>query len=114
MEFVINGKERELKFDFGFIRELDEKYNFEQNGMKMGFGVNMAYTMLEQYQPDALVDVLKAGVKGATKKGVEKYVEEYAEEHGELEPLFEEIKDEMGKSGMLKTTIEKFKKRQED
>lgn len=99
-----------LKFNFGFIRQLDEKYNFEQNGMKMGFGVNMVYTMLTEYQPDALVDVLFAGVADVSKTEVEEYIEQYAEEHGELEPLFDEIKDKMGKSGMLKTTLKKFKK----
>ncbi len=110
MELTINGKEQQLKFGFGFIRALDEKYKFEQNGMKMGFGINMAYTFLDQYQPEALIEVIYAGTKGVSRKDIETYIEDYSEEQGELEPLFEQLKDEMGKSGMIKSTLKKFQK----
>lgn len=110
MDLHIAGKTHELTFGFGFIRTLDEKYKYEQNGMKMGFGINMAYSLLDNLQPDALVDVIFAATKGVSRKEIESFIEDYADENGELEPLFDELKDEMGKSGMIKSTLNKFRK----
>jgi hypothetical protein len=114
MELNIAGKTHELSFGFGFIRTLDEKFKLEQNGMKMGFGINMSYSLLDNLQPDALVDVIYAATKGVSKKDIEAFIEDYAEENGELEPLFDELKDEMGKSGMIKSTLKKFKQQIEN
>ena len=55
MEFVINGKERELKFGIGFIRKLDDVYKVDYNGIEFGMGLNMANIQLQQFNPTALV-----------------------------------------------------------
>ena len=109
MEFVINGKERELKFGIGFIRKLDDVYKAEVNGFSFGMGLNMAMVQLEQYNPSALSEVIRAAIKGnVALNAVDEAVEDYAEENDGLEELFEEVIENLGKSTTIKATLKKL------
>ena len=106
MEFVINGKERELKFGIGFIRKLDDVYKVDYNGIEFGMGLNMANIQLQQFNPKALVEVIHAAVRGVTsQKQVDEAVEDYADENDGLGELFELIMEEMGKSAIVKDSL---------
>ena len=106
MEFVINGKERELKFGIGFIRKLDDVYKVDYNGIEFGMGLNMANIQLQQFNPTALVEVIHAAVRGVTsQKQVDEAVEDYADENDGLGELFELIMEEMGKSAIVKDSL---------
>ncbi|MDN6670659.1 MAG: tail assembly chaperone [Staphylococcus equorum] len=111
MELEIGGQLRELKFGLGFVRKADELYTIKQNGLEMGMGVNMAYNYMTLYSVGDLAKVIKASSTGSpSSKEVDNAIEKYADEQGDLEPLFDEIIEEMGKSPVLKATIKKFKK----
>ena len=106
MEFVINGKERELKFGIGFIRKLDDVYKVDYNGIAFGMGLNMANIQLQQFNPTALSEVIQAAVKGVTsQKQVDEALEEYADENDGLGDLFEQVIEEMGKSAIVKDSL---------
>ena len=108
MEFVINGKERELKFGIGFIRKLDDVYKVDYNGIEFGMGLNMANIQLQQFNPTALVEVIHAAVRGVTsQKQVDEAVEDYADENDGLGELFELIMEEMGKSAIVKDSLKR-------
>ena len=108
MEFVINGKERELKFGIGFIRKLDEIYKVDYNGIEFGMGLNMANVQLQQYNPSALSDVICAAAKGnVSQRQVDEAIEEYADENDGLGDLFESIIEEMGKSTIVKDSLKR-------
>ena len=110
MELEIGGKMKELKFNMRFVRKLDEFYKIEQDGFEMGFGVNMAINALNMRSLSDLAKVIRSSVEGASNVlDVDKAIEQYAEENGTLEPLFAGISEEMGKSALLKATVEKFK-----
>lgn len=113
MEFNVNGKERELRFGLRFIRELDELYKVDYEGIKFGMGVNLAYLGLNQYNPTTLVDVITASMahnSNAPKlRSVENAIENYAEENDGLDQLFEDVLDEMGKSPVVKDSLKRFK-----
>lgn len=110
MEFTINGKDKELKFGIGFIRNLDEVYKADVNGIQFGMGLNMAMIQLQQYNPSALSEVIKAAAKGSARlKDVDEAVEAYAEENDGLDSLFEEVIEEVGKSTVTKATLSRMK-----
>ena len=108
MEFVINGKERELKFVMGFIRKLDDVYKVDYNGIEFGMGLNMANIQLQQFNPTALVEVIHAAVRGVTsQKQVDEALEVYAEENDGLGSLFDLVIEEMGKSAIVKDSLKR-------
>ena len=113
MLFEIAGKEYELKFGLKFIRELDKAYTVNYEGLEFGMGVNMAYTGLLQYNPSTLAEVIKAATAHLSSSPrinqIDEAIEQYAEENDGLDQLFEDVIEELGKSKVTKTTIEKFK-----
>ena len=111
MEFVINGKERELKFGIGFIRKLDEVYKVDYNGIEFGMGLNMANIQLQQFNPTALSEVIRSAIKGnVSQRQMDEAIEEYADENDGLGSLFESVIDEMGKSTVVKDTLKRAQK----
>lgn len=114
MKFTIAGKEYELKFGIKFIRELDKVYTVDFQGVEFGMGLNMAFANLNQYNPSALTEVIKAATSHYSsppkRNQIDEAIEEFAEENDGLEQLFEDLIEELGKSKVAKTTIEHFKK----
>jgi len=109
MEFAINGKEKELKFGIGFIRNLDEIYKADVNGIQFGMGLNMAMVQLQQYNPSALSQVIRAATKGNIRlETIDEAIEQYAEAEDGLEQLFEEVLAEVGKSPVTKATLKRM------
>lgn len=113
MKFTIAGKEYELKFGLRFIRELDKVYKVDYQGLEFGMGVNLAFMNLNQYNPTALVEVIKAAVSHESSppklNKIEEAIEDYAEENDGLKALFEDVLDELGKSAVVKDTLKQFK-----
>lgn len=109
MEITINGQQKEVKFSLNMINELDKKYVMEAGGAKFAMGLNLAFTYLSQKNPTAISNVLKACFPKTPEHLIENYVENYAEQNGTLEPLFEEITEEMGKHPLLTATLDNFK-----
>ena len=109
MEFKINGKEQELKFGIGFIRKLDEVYTADMNGVKFGMGLSMAMIQLQQYNPSALSEVIRAASKGNVRLiSIDDAIEEYAEENDGLNQLFTDVLEAVGKSKITKDTLKRM------
>ena len=112
MKFKIDGKEYQLEFGMKFINELDKRYAVDYQGFKFGMGVNMAFMYLNQYNPTVLQNIISAAVSHEKNKPSEKKIEEsivqYAIENDGLDKLFEQLLDELGKSPLLKSTIQRF------
>lgn len=117
MEFKVKEKTYELKFGLAFIRQLDEKFKVNYQGMEFGMGVIQAMAGLQQYNPTTLADVLKAAAthsgKAPKQYDVDEALDEYAEENDGLEDLFKEIIEELGKSKTVKATLDKLDQVQE-
>lgn len=111
MILEINGQNAELKFGIGFIRKMDVKHEAKvgNSGIKFGAGLILANLGLTQYNPVILADIIMCATKGYTARDIDNAIEDYAEEHGDLEGLFEEVKEELGKSPVVKTAMEKMK-----
>lgn len=108
MQLTINGKDYELKFGIGFIRELDKVYGIETNGVHFGMGIQAAYPMLTSFSVSALSDIIRCAIKGRLKQeSVDEAIEAYADENDGLAGLFEAVKDELGKSSVTKDLVKK-------
>lgn len=90
MKLTFKGKEYEVKFGIRFIKNLDEIYFVERDGIKFGAGLDIASATLIAKQIGPLTEILFAGTKGLTMTEIEEYVEGVAEE-GKLDELFEEV-----------------------
>lgn len=112
MEFKINGKDVKLKFGVKFCRELDKSYEVEYEGIKFGMGVNLAAMGIDQYNPVAAAEVIKAATShvGFTADEIDDAIDEYAENENGLGKLFNQLKDELGKSQVVADTIKHFQK----
>lgn len=113
MELKIKGIERELRFGTGFVRKLDETYQLKMNGIEFGAGLLMANMQMAQMNPTALSDVIRCAVKGNPKQmEVDAFIDDYADENDGLKELFDEVIGEMGKSSVVKDTMEQTQKAQ--
>ncbi|MBM7542357.1 tail assembly chaperone [Amphibacillus cookii] len=110
MKFYIKDREVELKFGLKFCRELDQVYKVDYQGLEFGMGVNLAYMNLQQANPVALTEVIKATTAhlGFAMHEIDQAIETYAEKEGDLSKLFEQIETEMGKSATVIHTIKTF------
>ena len=115
MKFDIGDKAYDLKFSFGFIKEMDKAYKVEQNGLEMGIGVSMGYNALNMYSVNDLAKIIYLSAVGSPSlKQVENALEANAKEHGELSKLFDEVKNELKNSPMTKATIKNFLRNMEE
>lgn len=111
MQLEIKGIERELRFGTGFVRKLDEVYQVNVKGMEFGAGLMIANLQLTQMNPAALSDVIRCAVKGNPKQNdMDDFIDSYAEENDGLKDLFDELISEMGKSLVVKDTMDRAEK----
>lgn len=112
MEFKIGKKNYQLKFGVKCVRELDKVYKVDQQGLEFGMGVNLAYMQLKMKNITTLSNVIKAAISHIESapniSKVDEAVENYADENDGLSKVFNEILDEMGKSSVMKETIQDF------
>lgn len=110
MMIDLNGKEKKLKFGVGFVRQLDEIYRAEVEGIEFGVGLGVANLHLTQRNPAALADIIRCAIpRGSTRVSIDNFVEEYADENDGLEELFVEVQEALGKSSVVKATLKDTK-----
>lgn len=111
MEFKINGKDVKLKFGVKFVRLLDEKYKVDYQGFEFGTGLLNVASGLEQMSVVTLADIIDAATKDEYPEDIiDEAIEDYAEKEGGLKKLFKQIKDELGKSQVVKDTMTNIEK----
>lgn len=111
MKLEIKGIEKELRFGTGFVRKLDEIYQVNMKGIEFGAGLIVSNLQLTQMNPAALSDVIRCAVKGNPKQvDVDSFLDDYADENDGLKDLFEEVISEMGKSSVVKDTMDRAEK----
>lgn len=107
MNIEINGRERQLRFDLNFIRNLNESFQTEAGGMKVPMGVTLATVQLRMGDYSALSDVIRCALNNSiSQKDVDGVVEALAEKD-EVDDLLEEVIAEMGKSSLIKRQLKK-------
>ena len=86
MQLKIGSKDVKLKFGMKFCRELDKVYRVDYQGLEFGMGVNLAFMNLNQSNPVALAEVVKAATahEGYSTDDIDDAIERYAEKEGDL------------------------------
>lgn len=113
MIIEINGRERQLRFDLGFIRQLDKIFQAEAHDMKFPMGLVLADMQLQQNNAAALADVIRCALHNkVSAESVDDAVYKYAEDD-RLAELFEEVRSEMGKSPVVKSQLKKAEEQSE-
>ena len=109
MEIKVNGKARELKFNMGFIRRLDEIYFFESDGLSFSAGLMKGYPSLQMGSPTDLANFVRCAMgDNISQAQVERALDDYAEENDGLDDLFDYVISELGKSPVTKSTVNKL------
>lgn len=109
MELEINGKNALFKFGLAFLRELDKTYYSEQNGVRLGLGLDLCLTQLLGGYPEYLATVLfcanrhTPANKGA--KLTQPEIDSYVEDTDDLEGLFDAVIDELKESNVTKSKV---------
>ncbi len=102
MVLNIGDKDYELKFGFGFIRELDKRYETQQSKQTgFGMGVYQAMTRLHIYDPMVLINLIQAGCSHLKNKPSTKDVEEFIE-NGDVEALTNDFLESLRTSSLTK------------
>lgn len=115
MEFKIGHKNYELKFGIKCVRELDKVYKIDRDGLEFGMGVNLSFVQLETKSVTGLSNIIKAAISHINSapniNKVDEALEVYADENDGLSKLFDEIKEAMGKSPVMKETLKDFQEK---
>ena len=105
MQLTIKGKEYELNFGIGFLRELDKKCFIERNGVKFGASMDLKIPVLLARDTVTLSDVLYAATHSLKSRPGQKEIDEYVDENEDIEALFGEVFEELKKSNATKSQV---------
>lgn len=114
MELVINGKTYSFKFGVKFMAELDKLELGEVNGIKFGVGFMKHYLMVQQYDIEALIDILMIGNKTESPKLKQDDLIEYLEAEADIDSLIKEIVTELEEGNVTKGKIKALKEAKGD
>ena len=102
MQIKINGIDHTLRFGLKFIRELDEKYYFEKNGVKFGATLEDRVPLIFSHDPVTLADFLYSATATEDNRPTRDQIDTYIEECEDIDKLFEEVLSELKNSNITK------------
>lgn len=107
----IDDKVVEFKFGIKFVMEMNKLYQMERSGQTFGYGIERAYTMInEMRDPEALVEVLYIANKvgKGPKLTKEKFID--ALDDTDLEEVFEGVVAALMESSAIAPKIKALEK----
>lgn len=107
----IEGNVVEFKFGIKFVMEMNKLYQMERSGQKFGYGIERAYTMIEEMRdPEALVEVLYIANKvgKGSKLTKEKLIDVL--DNTDLEEVFEGVVASLMESSAVAPKIKALEK----
>lgn len=105
MQLNIKGKEYDLNFGIGFLRELDKRYFIERNNMKFGASMDFKIPLLLAGDTVTLSDIIYAGTHAYKSRPSQPDVDAYIDEVEDIDKLLEEVVDELKKSNATKVQV---------
>lgn len=108
MQIKINGVDYTLRFGLKFIRELDEKYYFEKNGVKFGATLEDRVPLIFARDPVTLSDFLYSATATEDNRPTRDEVDTYVEDCQDIDKLFEEVLSELKNSNVTKSRMEQM------
>lgn len=117
MEFTINGKVQELKFDYSALFKANQEFSSEENGVNQGNGAVLLFMRLAESDVTVIPDLIK--VAGKLHKNISDetlfaVVDEITNNGEKIDEVLAELKDELKQSGFFMKTITSYKNKIED
>lgn len=111
MEITIKEKTYQLNFGIQFLRQLDAEHYVEQQGVRVGMGLNLVMPSLVAGDAVQLAEVLFYATWNNSPRPSQRDIDAFLEdENTDIDKLFHEVFIELQKSNITKTTVKKFKK----
>lgn len=108
MQIKLGEKEYTLRFGLKFIRELDEKYYAERNGIKYGAALELKIPFVLAGDTVTLAEFLYSATATEEKRPTQDQVDYFIEETDDIEALFDEVHSELKKSNVTKKRTEEM------
>ena len=112
MTLDINGKECELNFGIGFIRDLDKMYFVQsKSGMKFGNGLEIKIPLLLVGEVVTLAEFIHMGTARMDKRRPSmQEIDEFIDRAEDIDAVFSEVIDELKKSNACKRKLQEMEK----
>lgn len=112
MTLDINGKECELNFGIGFIRDLDKKYFVQsKSGMKFGNGLEIKIPLLLVGDVVTLAEFIHMGTARMDKRRPSmQEIDDFIDRAEDIDAVFSEVIDELKKSNACKRKFQEMEK----
>lgn len=112
MTLDINGKECELNFGIGFIRDLDKKYFVQsKSGMKFGNGLEIKIPLLLVGDVVTLAEFIQMGTARMDKRRPSmQEIDDFIDGAEDIDAVFSEVIDELKKSNACKRKLQEMEK----
>lgn len=116
MNISINGKDIELKFGIGFVRDMDKRKEQEVEGMKFGVGLTIALELIDNSNSiDALLEVVQSAIKHDGDYTIEEIIAALEELNEEEQAVFlESLEQKLKTSPVVQASYQKMKKMMKD
>lgn len=112
MKITIAGKEQELNFGIGFVREINKVAGMEAKGMSLGMGLTKSLPALNAYDPAVLSDVIYSATFRNSPRVSRNDVDDYLDgitSVKEFEKLFDDVSKEVKKANAIKVALKNMK-----
>lgn len=108
MQLTINGKDVQLNFGVGFVRELDRYYGLSnQAGFNLGLGLTKAIPGLKSYDASVLSEVIQCAAElNVSLADVDALIDN---PKTNVEKLFDEVLKNLEKANAVKLAVKKLK-----
>lgn len=116
MNISINGKDVDLKFGIGFVRDMDKRKEQEVEGMKFGVGLTIALELIDNSNSmDALLEVVQSAIKHDGEYTIEEIIAALEELSEEEQAVFlESLEQKLKTSPVVQASYQKMKKMMKD
>lgn len=96
----ISGKETEVKCGIRFLKELNNRFKYNVQGMDLGFGIQSIAMSIEMQSPDVLLDLIECGTRHIRNgyKPTTEEIEEFLDGMDDYSTLFEMFDNELRSS----------------
>ena len=106
MQIKINDKDVELRFGVKFVRELDKIAGMDIGGASFGMGLTKSIPALKTADPAVLSDIIYSATSTVQMgRPSRDDVDDFIDTCEDLEPVFDEVIEEMNKANAIKTAL---------
>lgn len=111
----IANRDVEVKTGVRFLKELDKRYTLEQEGVKIGFGLNQLSINFSMRNVGGLAEAIECATRTAKPfKPNSEQIEDFLDDQEDYEWLFEAFNEQLSESNATKKEWTEMKEKEAD